>query len=173
MKRAFLLAILYLAISIAATRSSGCPAAEPAVYFSPKGGCTQAVVDELARAKKTVRVQAYNFTSPPIVAALIAAHGRGVDVQLCLDARAAASKGNAGRQCAAAGLPTFVDAAHPIAHSKVMIIDGETLVTGSFNFSKQAEKNLENLLVIHDAGLAAKYLANWSEHQKHCQPLGK
>jgi hypothetical protein len=54
-------------------------AAEPRieVFFSPKGGCTEATVRELNRAKSSVRVQAYSFTSGPITKALIEAHRRG------------------------------------------------------------------------------------------------
>jgi len=51
-------------------------------YFSPKGGCTQAVVDVLNSAKKSVRVQAYSFTSAPIARALVDAKKRGIDVQV-------------------------------------------------------------------------------------------
>ena len=47
-----------------------------------------------------------------------------------------------------------IDAEHAIAHNKVMIIDGETVITGSFNFTKAAEENnAENLLIIHDKKL--------------------
>ena len=55
------------------------------VYFSPKGGCTEAVVKELGAAKSTVFVQAYSFTSAPIAKALVDAHKRGVDVRVILD----------------------------------------------------------------------------------------
>ena len=52
-----------------------------------------------------------------------------------------------------AGIPTFIDAKHAIAHNKIMIIDRETVITGSFNFTKAAEeKNAENLLIIKDKG---------------------
>ena len=44
------------------------------------------------------------------------------------------------------GVPVVIDANHAIAHNKVMVIDGETVLTGSFNFTKAAqEKNAENL----------------------------
>lgn len=42
-------------------------------------------------------------------------------------------------------------------------------ITGSFNFTKAAEKNAENMLVIQDAPLAAKYLANWQVHERHSE----
>jgi phosphatidylserine/phosphatidylglycerophosphate/cardiolipin synthase-like enzyme len=54
-------------------------------YFSPNGGCTQAVVDALGTAKSFILVQAYFFTSAPIAKALVDAHKRHVDVQVILD----------------------------------------------------------------------------------------
>ena len=51
-----------------------------------------------------------------------------------------------------------------------MVIDGATVVTGSFNFTKAAEvKNAENLLVIRSLELAAKYTANWRKHADHSE----
>ena len=54
-----------------------------------------------------------------------------------------------------AGIPVLIDAKHAIAHNKVMVIDDQTVITGSFNFTKAAEEhNAENLLVIRDKDLA-------------------
>src|SRR5258706_16170197 len=55
------------------------------VYFSPKGGCTEAVVKALGQAKVSVLVQAYSFTSAPIAKALVEAAKRGVKVDVLLD----------------------------------------------------------------------------------------
>ena len=53
-----------------------------------------------------------------------------------------------------------------------MIIDGETVITGSFNFTKAAEENnAENLLVIHDKKLAALYTKNWQKHDEAFRDL--
>ena len=65
---------------------------------------------------------------------------------------------------------SLVLAAHAIAHNKIIIIDGETLITGSFNFTKAAEeRNAENLLVIRDKKLASLYVRNWQEHSQHSE----
>jgi len=64
-------------------RQSVLPSIE--VYFSPHGGCTDAIVRELGNAHSTVLVQAYSFTSAPIAKALLEAHRRGVKVQVILD----------------------------------------------------------------------------------------
>lgn len=62
------------------------------------------------------------------------------------------------------------DSAHAIAHNKVMVIDGETVITGSFNFTKAAEgNNAENLLIINDRKLASLYTKNWQNHAKHSE----
>ena len=69
------------------------------------------------------------------------------------------------------GIPVRIDAKHAIAHNKIMVIDGETVITGSFNFTKAAEEhNAENLLVIRDAELVEKYVANWKAHAEHSEP---
>jgi phosphatidylserine/phosphatidylglycerophosphate/cardiolipin synthase-like enzyme len=140
------------------------------VSFSPNGGCTEAVVRQLQAANKTVLVQAYSFTSAPIAKALVEAHQRGVKVQVILDKSQRTEKYSSATFLDNAGIPTFIDAAHAIAHNKVMVIDGGTVITGSFNFTKAAEQhNAENLLVIQDSSLAEKYAANWETHLRHSE----
>jgi phosphatidylserine/phosphatidylglycerophosphate/cardiolipin synthase-like enzyme len=69
------------------------------------------------------------------------------------------------------GVSTMIDAEHAIAHNKVIIIDGELVLTESFNFTKAAqEKNAESLPVIRDQALAAQYTQSWDAHRQHRQP---
>jgi phosphatidylserine/phosphatidylglycerophosphate/cardiolipin synthase-like enzyme len=122
-----------------------------------------------------VLVQAYSFTSAPIAKALVDAEKRGVKVQVILDRSQRTEKYSSADFVQHAGIPTYIDAKHAIAHNKIMIIDGKTVLTGSFNFTKAAEENnAENLLVIQDLALATKYTANWQAHLQHSEPyLGK
>ena len=65
----------------------------------------------------------------------------------------------------------MIDAEHAIACSKILIIDGETIITGSFNFTKAAqEKNAENLLLIRYQALTTQYSQRWEAHRQHSQP---
>jgi phosphatidylserine/phosphatidylglycerophosphate/cardiolipin synthase-like enzyme len=140
------------------------------IYFSPDGGCTEAIVSALEEAQKSVRVQAYSFTSSPIAAALVEAQKRGAAVQVILDKSNETERYSAADFLLHAEVPTYIDAAHAIAHNKVMIIDGETVITGSFNFTKSAEsRNAENLLMLHDAALAKHYADNWQAHREHSE----
>ena len=149
--------------------------ARVAVYFSPNGGATEAVVRELNAAQTQVLMQAYSFTSAPIAQALVEAHKRGkhgVKILAVLDASNQTGKYSAATFLHNAGIQPLIDAEHAIAHSKVMVIDSTTIITGSFNFTKAAEeKNTENLLVIKDAPeLVQAYEANIRLHAGHARP---
>lgn len=168
-----LLPLLCLLCVVSTFASEPAPTYRPAsvrVWFSPDGGCTEAIVTALKFAKKSVRVQAYSFTSAPIAAAVVEAHKRGVDVVVVLDKSQRTENYSSADFLSHAGVPVFIDAKHAIAHNKIIIIDGASVITGSFNFSKAAEeRNAENLLWIQDAKLAAAYLANWQEHKAHSE----
>ena len=145
-------------------------AGEWRVYFSPGGKATASIVQALGRAQHSVYVQAYSFTSAPIAKALTQAHLKGVQVQAILDKSNVTDNYSAADFLLHAGIPTFIDAAHAIAHNKVMVIDERVVITGSFNFTKAAENNnAENLLVVDDPQLAAAYLENWRLHSTHSQ----
>ncbi len=124
------------------------------VYFSPHGGCTDAIIKELNKAKNTVLVQAYTLTSAPIAKALLGAHKREVKVEVILDKSQRTQRYSSATFLYNQRIPVKIDAKHAIVHNKVMIIDGETVITGCFNFTKAGEENdAENLLVIHDKHL--------------------
>lgn len=138
------------------------------VYFSPKGGATNAIVRELDGAKSEILVQAYSFTSAPISKALLDAAHRGVKVLAVLDKSNVRDKYTAADALAKRGIPVVIDDKHQIAHNKIIIIDRQTVITGSFNFSKAAEEgNAENLLILKNKELATIYMGNFSEHRQH------
>jgi phosphatidylserine/phosphatidylglycerophosphate/cardiolipin synthase-like enzyme len=110
------------------------------ICFSPCGNCTDTIIQELDSAQTEILVQAYSFTSAPIASALVRAHKRGVSVKVILDKSQKKDGYSSATFLHNAGIPTFIDSAHAIAHNKIMIIDSETVITGSFNFTKAAEK---------------------------------
>ena len=132
------------------------------VRFSPGGNCTRFVVENIARAQKTILVQAYCFTSRDIAEALIEAHQRGVNVKMLVDRSQVANKHNQVRHVMEKGISVAVDKVPGIAHNKVMIIDDNFVLTGSFNWSQAAEtRNAENLLLIKDPKTNEIYKAAW------------
>lgn len=142
------------------------------VYFSPKGGGQQAIVDAIGQAKETIYVQAFSFTSAPIAKALVDAAKRGVKVEAILDKSQRKATYTGASFLKNEGIPVYIDAAHAIAHNKVIVIDAQTVVTGSFNFTKAAEeKNAENLLIIRDTRLAKLYMDSYEIHKSHSKTM--
>jgi phosphatidylserine/phosphatidylglycerophosphate/cardiolipin synthase-like enzyme len=165
---AFLLALVYGLGRYQALIPSNPPLQ---VYFSPNGGCTEVILKAINGAKSAILVQAYSFTSTPIAKSLLEAHKRGVKVEAILDKSQRKAKYTSATFLANSRIPTFIDDAHAIAHNKIIIIDGTTVITGSFNFTKAAEeKNAENLLIIKSPEVAKLYIENWKHHREHSEP---
>ena len=140
------------------------------VYFSPNGGCTHAIIETISKSKSEILVQAYIFTSEPIAKALLGAHKRGVKVFVILDKNQKKNGYSSAAFFSNQGIPAYIDSTHARAHDKVMIIDQETVITGSFNFSKSAEtQNSENVLIIKSSELASLYRENWMKHKAHSE----
>jgi len=135
------------------------------VAFSPHGGATEAVVQVITEAKKSIHLAGYGFTSKPIAQALIAAHERGVEVEAVLDKSNTSARYTEAGELAAAGVPVRIDSRYAIMHDKYLIIDGKTVETGSFNLTSAAEKsNAENVIVLRDyPQVAASYEENWKK----------
>lgn len=103
--------------------------------------------------------------------ALLKANKRGIDVTVVLDKSQKTEKYSSADFLHSVGIPVWIDAKHAIAHNKIMVIDGATVITGSFNFTKSAqERNAENVVVIDDKKIAGRYLENWNAHQAHAVP---
>lgn len=143
------------------------------VAFSPGGRPETLLLRLIDGARHSLHVQAYAFTSKPIAAALIAAHRRGVRVEVLADARMnRRGKGNVLPELIAAGIPVALETRFSAAHNKVMIADaagpGCALATGSYNFTKSAAtRNAENLIVLREhCELTRVYLDNWRRHRE-------
>jgi phosphatidylserine/phosphatidylglycerophosphate/cardiolipin synthase-like enzyme len=93
-----------------------------------------------------------------------------VQVQVILDKSQRTEKYSSADFLANQGVPTMIDADHAISHHKVMTIDGEIVMTGSFNFTKAAEKNAENVRRIsggEERNLVAKIAEIACTHPTH------
>ena len=168
-KKAF--SLLWLILFLGATCSLA-QAGSIRVYFSPNGGCTDAILNEINQAKTEILLQAYSFTSKPIAQALIRAKQRGVRISAVLDKSNRSQKYSAATFLQNTGIPVLIDDKHAIAHNKIMIIDNRVVITGSFNFTMAAEnKNAENLLILDDLpDLTRAYRENFQNHLRHAVP---
>ena len=139
--------------------------------FSPEDNIQKTLVNTINNAQRNILVQAYLFTDERIGNALIAAHKRGVNVEILLDSEMAlAGKNILTMQLFEAGIPIRLETQYENAHNKIMIFDHDTakavVVTGSYNFTYSAQKrNAENVVVIRNApAIVARYVKNWRKH---------
>jgi phosphatidylserine/phosphatidylglycerophosphate/cardiolipin synthase-like enzyme len=146
-----------------------------AVHFSPKGGCTDVIVRRIRSARHEVLIQAYSFTSKPIAEALVDAKSRGLHVEIILDRANEQESYSELNELLGDGMNPLIDAEHAIAHNKIIILDGKTVITGSFNFTNQAEhENAENMIVIEGhPELARAYRMNFLDHKAHAKPADR
>lgn len=148
------------------------------VGFSPEGSAAQLVDRAIDSAHSSIRLAGYSFTSPDVVKRLIAAKRRGVDVAVVVDEKNNVREDRSGKARAAlnllvnAGIPTRTISVYPIHHDKYMVIDGQTVETGSFNYSEAAaRRNSENALLIgHVPTLAKAYLDHWQSRWQQGVP---
>ena len=138
----WLLLAAILAAQLAAAPAS---AGQIEVCFSPPlpGGCDPlaTVVQAIDEARKTVLVQMYALTSREVVSALGNAKHRGIDVRAIVDRsqlKEDRSDTYAVGRLVSAGVPVLVDTVPGLMHNKVMIVDGATVITGSFNYTWSA-----------------------------------
>lgn len=149
------------------------PRAAYALCFVPDGApCETLLIDTINATRRSLRIQAYSFTSTPIALAVKRAKERGVDVRVIVDESQVSEKYTSATFLKNAGVPVVVDTKPAIAHNKVMIFDERAVFTGSFNFTKSAqERNAENgVLIRDDPGLVKAYSDNWATRYRLSSP---
>ncbi len=131
---------------------------EGTVYFSPAGGREGrgAILDLIQRANQEIWMAAFVLTDVRMVEALTKAHQRGVRVRVVIDARNLENSRD--EVLSKAGMDVRKDGNPYTMHHKVIVVDGEWVVTGSYNFTNSGfGRNNENLLILRDSTLAQRY----------------
>jgi phospholipase D len=134
------------------------------VCFTPPAGCGSLIAKEIHQAQESIYMQAFSFTSDLIADELIKAHKRGVSVKILFDRGQMDEKNSKFHALRDAGLDVRLDHVPGLAHNKVIIIDREKVVTGSYNFTKAADKrNADNVIMVDNREVAHAYLENWKK----------
>ncbi|MEY0016475.1 phospholipase D family protein [Providencia rettgeri] len=135
------------------------------IGFSPEGSAQKAIINAIRSAKSELRLAAYSFTSRDIVKELVAAKKRGIDVKIVVDEKGNKSKHSisAMNTVRLAKIPIRTNGRYAIMHDKFIVVDRQTVETGSFNYSDSANKrNSENAIVLYNLPEVAEvYLEHW------------
>ncbi len=135
------------------------------VYFSPEDGTLEYILNAVNAADESIDFLAYSFTSDELAAALIERAKSGVIVRGVFDKdQYHSNSGTEFDTLTNAGLDVWLDGNPRLMHHKVIIIDGQVVITGSYNFSNNAEQyNDENTLIIHNQDIAEQYLSEFQQ----------
>jgi mitochondrial cardiolipin hydrolase len=127
-------------------------------YFSPGEACLTAILGELGRARRTADICVFTITDDRIARAILDAHGRKVRVRIITDNDKQYDGGSDIERLRSAGIALKVDETEHHMHHKFAVLDGATLLNGSYNWTRSASSfNEENLVVTSEASLVQTF----------------
>lgn len=128
-------------------------------YFSPENDTISPLLNEINSAEKSIYVMAFSFTHDKLGDAMRKRFNDGITVEGVFDEKQI-TKYSEYEPMEKMGMNVKIDETSGTMHHKVIVIDEETVITGSYNFSRNAEiRNSENLLIIKgDKEIARAYL---------------
>jgi phosphatidylserine/phosphatidylglycerophosphate/cardiolipin synthase-like enzyme len=138
------------------------------VLFAAEDEVADHLVPLIEGARESLRIMAFSFTHDEMGAAVLERARAGVEVRAIFETRGSEVEYSEMPRLYCAGVPVRQDGNPGTFHHKVLVIDGQTVVTGSFNFTQNADdSNDENVLIVTNAQIAAEYLREferrWTE----------
>lgn len=129
------------------------------VLFSPEDKAMANLIALVRDAEVSVRFLAFSFTDSALAQMMVERARAGVDVRGIFETFGSAGMSSELKTLWCAGLPVRQDGNASFLHHKVIIVDDSIVVTGSLNFSANADGvNEENVVILDNAEIAALYL---------------
>lgn len=151
-------------------------------FFAPDDDCAAVLCDLVTNAKKSVYILDYGYTLATLTDALVEALARGVHVYCIFDHTQAGGHAEAAQleRLTQADVPWIEGTSpehHQILHSKFTVVDGVTVLYGSYNFTESAGFQSNTCSVSSGRIYAAGFLAHWyrifafvASHEADLQP---
>lgn len=128
-------------------------------FFSPGESCRQAINEQINSAKESLKICVFTISDDMITKAILAAHRRGVNIQLLTDNDKLLDLGSDIIELRKAGIAIKVDNTPNHMHHKFMIADDESAITGSYNWTRSAAKfNYENIIISSEGSLVRDFI---------------
>ncbi|MDD4526503.1 MAG: phospholipase D-like domain-containing protein [Candidatus Margulisbacteria bacterium] len=136
------------------------------VFFSPDGGTREQLIKLIQSTTGNVDIAIYSFTSKELALALLSEQKKGRKIRLIADRGQGEGKYSV-LSLLRASIPVKylpVTNNRGMMHNKFMIINNKHLVTGSYNWSTNAEKyNYENCLILEEKALISKFSTEFNK----------
>ena len=153
------------------SRSKSKPALNQAC-FSPGDACLKAIIAGIQSVRSSLKICVFTISDDRITQAILQAHRRGVAVRLLTDNEKLFDKGSDIRDLLAAGIPVRVDETANHMHHKFALLDNQTLLTGSYNWTRSAARyNHENLVVTDQVNLVQDFCREFDRLWQELVPL--
>ncbi len=142
------------------------------VYFSPGFECLDAIVNNLLKAKNSVKICVFTISDNRIIDAIKELQYRGVDIKVITDNDKRFDKGSDIGYLVRKGIPVKIDLTEAHMHHKFAVIDETTTITGSYNWTRSAEKyNNENIIVTDSKKISKEFLKEFNKLWKEMKLL--
>ena len=134
------------------------------VLFSAEDHAVSNLIALVNDAKTNIHFLAFSFTDYPLAKAMIDRAVAGVDVHGVYETFGSNGVGAELKTFWCAHIPVRQDGNGSFLHDKIIIIDDSIVVTGSLNFSSNADDdNEENVVILDNPEIAALYLQEFDK----------
>ncbi len=130
------------------------------VYFSPQGGCETKITELIEQSKESIDVAMYSLNNTLLLKALddVRAKEKDIKIRILVDRVQAGVNYKMMLILKDKGYDVKIHSKNRIQHNKYAIFDGKKVVTGSYNWTNNAEKyNEENCLILDDDKMVQAY----------------
>ena len=134
------------------------------VFFSPGTDCLNAIVSNIRNAKKSVKICVFTISDNRIVSAIESLKYKDVEVQIITDNDKRFDRGSDIIYLSEKGYNIKIDTTDAHMHHKFAVIDDKITITGSYNWTRSAEKyNQENILITDNQEITNAYLKEFAQ----------
>lgn len=143
------------------------------VLFSPPPGIPARIAAAIDAAAESIYVCMYHFTESTLAQRMALAVARGVECCVIIDHHSAYEVNSMAWQLARTGVQVWTDNAHSLMHCKYAVIDGVQILTGSANWSYNADGMAAEDFIVMNPGTptAQLWMDDWYKHRAHSIPL--
>ena len=128
------------------------------VVFGPEDPMVETLLGALQAARQLVDIAVFTITDDRVTQTLLGLHRRGIRLRILSDDAKAWDPGSDIHRLAAAGVAVFTDRSEGHFHHKFAVIDARVAITGSYNWTRGADRdNRENLVVSQEPALVDQY----------------
>ncbi len=132
-------------------------------YFSPGEECRSAIISFIKSARNSLKICVFTISDDPISREIIAAHKRGIKVQVITDDDKQFDRGSDIAHLRSQGIGVHCDESTAHMHHKFAIADKKSILTGSYNWTRSAAtSNQENILISDNKATITAFIAEFN-----------